>query len=530
MQGYSKHTHLNMKTIIKSLQNCWNYQISKPITGKVIFIATGLMSTVWFLIRVIPKPQRAVYPCMRAAAPVMSGFIIYLLTLSGSLNAFLKAKSNFRKARVLYAFMFLFIALSGLISLIIQKPSEALAKSSVQWIIKPNEPLGEARGINPGRVVWVQDPKVSSWDGKTGFWWDDKVTSQVEADKMMNSALISLTGENTLSKAWKALFVHFNKTKKGKAEGYQDSQKIAIKINMNNNTSHASTNEINASPQVTLALLRTLIRDAQIPQKNITVFDASRFIPDEIFNKCHQEFREVVFVDNTGGEGRVKSTYVEHAIPYSKDNGQLAQGLATCAVDADYLINVALLKGHGGSGVTLCAKNYYGVTSIENNWRKNFHDNFIPDPQGKPVYLTFVDFLGHKDLGEKTMLFLIDGLYGAKLVNGVPSPKWQMKPFNGNWPCSLFGSQDGVAIDAVGLDFLRSEWPDMDDISNSDQYLIEAALANNPPSGTFYDPERDGIKCKSLGVMEHWNNAAEKEYSRNMGKKTGIELVQNVIK
>jgi hypothetical protein len=41
-----------------------------------------------------------------------------------------------------------------------------------------------------------------------------------------------------------------------------------------------------------------------------------------------------------------------------------------------------------------------------------------------------------------------------------------------------------------------------------------------------YDPERDNIKCRSLGVMEHWNNPIEKKYSRNLGKKYGIELVK----
>jgi hypothetical protein len=31
---------------------------------------------------------------------------------------------------------------------------------------------------------------------------------------------------------------------------------------------------------------------------------------------------------------------------------------------------------------------------------------------------------------------------------------------------------------------------------------------------------------RSLGVFEHWNNAAEKKYSRNFGKANGIELFQ----
>ena len=287
--------------------------------------------------------------------------------------------------------------------------------------------------------------------------------------------------------------------------------------------------EINATPQLVLSILKSLVNEAGIPQNNITVFDASRFITDNIFNKCHAIFPDVVFVDNVGGDGRVKSTYVDNAIPYSVDNGKLATGLAACAVEADYLINMALLKGHVGQGVTLCAKNYYGVTSIDNDWRKNAHNNFNPDREGNPQYLTFVDFIAHKDLGDKTMLFLIDGIYGSKLVNGVPAPKWKMEPFNNNWACSLLASQDPVAIDAVGLDFLRCEWPDAPDMAFSDQYLIEAAQADNPPSKVKYDPQRNNAKISSLGVMEHWNNAIEKKYSRNLGKKEGIELVQKSI-
>ena len=127
------------------------------------------------------------------------------------------------------------------------------------------------------------------------------------------------------------------------------------------------------------------------------------------------------------------------------------------------------------------------------------------------------------------MLFLIDGIYGSKLVNGAPGPKWQMPPFNNSWGGSILASQDPVAVDAVGLDFLRTEWPDAPDMAFSDMYLIEASLAGKPPSGTKYDPQRNNTVTGSLGVMEHWNNSREKKYSRNLGKNEGIELVQITI-
>jgi hypothetical protein len=52
-----------------------------------------------------------------------------------------------------------------------------------------------------------------------------------------------------------------------------------------------------------------------------------------------------------------------------------------------------------------------------------------------------------------------------------------MAPFNDAWPSSIFMSLDGVAVDSVGFDFLTSEWPDLVDIANADNYLREAALA-----------------------------------------------------
>ena len=514
-----------MKVIVLRLAIACQAFFRKQVAARIVFLVLGLSSTVWFLIRVIPKPQRAAYPCMRAAAPLMSGFVIYLLAISSTVLSMRKAKSVFRRGRYLLGSLFVVLALVSILLLQGQRAEKAFAAATNQVSLQPNVPVGTARGIFPGRVVWVHDPGVARWDGTNGKWYDDSNVKQDQVFQMVTKALLSITGAASEPEAWKKLFVHFNKTLRGRKAGYTAGEKVVVKINENNTSSHANSDELNASPQMVLALISSLVKEGGVPQEDITIFDASRFITDNIYNKVHGTFPAVVFVDNMGGDGRVKSTYVDNAIPYSADNGKMARGLASCAVDADYLINMALLKGHVGQGVTLCAKNYYGVTCIFNDWHLNAHDNFNQDKTGKPKYMTFVDFLGHKDLGGKTMLFLIDGLYGSKFVNGPPTPKWQMAPFNNDWACSLFASQDGVAIDAVGLDFLRNEFPEAPDMSYSDQYLVEAAMADNPPSKTFYDPEQDKTRLKSLGVMEHWNNAHDKQYSRNLGKDKGIELL-----
>jgi hypothetical protein len=78
---------------------------------KVVFIVTGVASTIWFLIRVIPKPSRAAYPCMRVAAPIMSGFVVYLLTLGGLAVFLKKTRQNFLRSRYINASLFLFASI-----------------------------------------------------------------------------------------------------------------------------------------------------------------------------------------------------------------------------------------------------------------------------------------------------------------------------------------------------------------------------------------------------------------------------------
>lgn len=230
-------------------------------------------------------------------------------------------------------------------------------------------------------------------------------------------------------KAWKALFKNFNQTHGRGNKGYQKGEKIAIKLNMNNAITHRDTIELNSSPFVTLALVRSLVNEAGVAQEDIIVCEPSRAITDSIYNKIHREFPDVVFIDNIGGEGRLKCEYYPEQLKYSVDNGKMARGLAKCVVDADYLINSALLKTHNGPGVTLTAKNWYGATDINLLWRKNAHNGISADKRhGKPSYKTMVDWIGHKDLGQKCLLFLIDGTYGSRDVNGAPSPKWQKAP------------------------------------------------------------------------------------------------------
>jgi hypothetical protein len=215
-----------------------------------------------------------------------------------------------------------------------------------------------------------------------------------------------------------------------------------------------------------------------------------------------------------------------------------------CYAQAEYIINFACLKT-SAVGVTLCAKNHYGSLCripVESDYY-NLHQDLswgagVP---GMGHYRTLVDLLGHSQIGNKTLLNLIDGLWGGYgSLRVVPPQKWNMAPFNGGWPSSLFASQDPVAIDSVGFDFLWAEDDASSDIypyntyhyakvSGGEDYLHEAAQANMPPSETFYEPDGSGEGLDSLGVHEHWNNPIGKFYSRNLGTGNGIELFSVVL-
>ncbi len=308
------------------------------------------------------------------------------------------------------------------------------------------------------------------------------------------------------------MFRDFNKRHGKGSRKYRKGEKIAVKLNMNNAITHHDTIDLNSSPFVTLALVRSLVNDGGVRPADIIVCEPSRAITDSIYDKIHREFPEVVFIDNIGGNGRQKCEYYAKRITYSVDNGKMARGIAKCIADADYVINSALLKTHSGPGVTLTGKNWYGATDIALQWRKNAHNNVSQDERhGKPGYKTFVDFISHPDMGGKCLLFLIDGTYGSRDVNGAPHPKWQKEPFCNDWACSIIASQDALAADAVAMDIIIGEWPEFGSLNYCDEYLREAATIPDPPSGTIY--KRDGKPIeKPLGLMEHWNNSSERLY------------------
>jgi hypothetical protein len=416
--------------------------------------------------------------------------------------------------------------------------------------------LGTGRGIFPGRVVWVHHPEAAHWDGSSGLWWQEQNTSQGAVAEMLSQAIRTQSGQKGDPSAWDALFRHFNQKQGRSGVGYQPGEKIAIKLNLNACEAHNyQKNGSFTAPQLVLSLVKQLVEQAGVPAESITLYDALRYIPDAIYQPLKANgLTGVHCVDWTGGAGREKAERdLSQIVHWSEDVKGSTTYLPTCVTQANYLINLASMKGHNLAGVTLCAKNHFGTIQSDLEGKPtqqapqgaNLHGTIAAHYFGwgegwtwqqRPMntYNALVDLMGHPHLGEKTILFMLDALYVAKNQSAEidANSRWQSAPFNGTWPSSIFVSQDNLAIDSVGLDFLSSEPTILAEADvlppghTAENYLHEAAMLPTPPSGIRYDPVNSGSPLSSLGVHEHWNNASERNYSRNQGASEGIELVK----
>lgn len=521
----------NLRTKLKGIK----------LPPKLVFLFIGITSTIWFLIRVIPKPSRAAYPCMKVAAPFMSSLVIYLLGITGSAFFYkrtlqaLKTK-KYAIALILTPTLVAFISLS-----LIQTPGNSKASTLPLAEVEashPDAPIGEAKGINPGRVAWVYNSEVTNenmTNTSGDYWYEDKNADEEKIQDLLDVGLKSLTGENDASSSWDALFKHYNNSKGNGSTGYTSGEKIFIKVNFTNSCCNGTTHRMDATPQAMTALLKSLIEEAGIPQADITIGDPFRGFKDFHINKCHDLYPNVHYIGPNASAPVEQTVATTDEIVKFSDGNETAR-IAQAFIDAKYFINMPCLKSHNSGGITIAAKNHQGSilhpNDNENNQSAYYMHYALPDKsEGSGKYRHLVDYMGHEQLGGKTLLILVDAIWGGDNWEGNIF-KWQMDPFNDDYPSSLILSQDPVAVEAVCYDILLEEYKDhsSDDaypyMDGVNDYLWQAASEDYWPSGITYDPEGDGTKIGSLGVYEHWNNATTRKYSRNLGSGNGIELIE----
>jgi hypothetical protein len=441
-----------------------------------------------------------------------------------------------------------------------------------------NSPTGEAKGIFPGRVVWVHDPEATNENcvptAVGQAWWMPANNNQLVIDAMVSKAIKSLTGKQNDKDAWDAIFQYHNSTRGKGSVLYNKGEKIFIKINnVSGWGGNFSTKDLSVvangsygisetSPQIILSVLRQLVNTLGVAQSDIYVGDPMRNTYKHCFDMWHAEFPDVHYVshDDYTKLGREKVTASTTAKIFYSDKGKVLRDnvwdvnrlggsvinddyLYTLFEDSEYMLNIPVLKGHKRAGVTMFAKNHFGSHTRAS--AAHLHMGLV-DPieiqhsnsrREYGLYRVQVDMMGSKYLGEKNLFYLMDALWPADQEIGSPK-KFSMKPFNNDWMSSIFASLDPVAIESVGYDFLRTEFTSTRTIQDgagtyvqkpaTDDYLHQASDPSLWAEGIKYDPDNTGVYLKSLGTHEHWNNAVEMLYSRNLGLDTGIELIKHL--
>jgi len=570
-----QNTKFDISKLNGKLGRIRDWMIRHHLPPRLLFVILGIASTIWFLIRVIPKPTRATYPCMTVAAPFMSGFVSYLLAVAGLTVVSRKMKHKVINVRFGATVMLLAGVIVTMAIIPGSNPAELFQEVETRTGPEdgPNQPMGEAKGINPGRVVWVWNPEATNKNfehnslAKYDFYFNPENNNPEVISKMFKDGILKLTGKKDLSKSWDAIFKFFNEKKLNKKKGYTKGEKIFIKINQGQSNwvlskedqkngyviSHMkpegerrvlkNMTPTENGPYVVLELLRELVNEVGVNQEDIYVGDPMNPTYGHNYNAWVKEFPNVKYIDRTSTDfGRTMIKFTEEPLVFYSDK-KAKEKLYDIIKNADYMILLPVLKPHGAAGVSLAAKLNFG--NIGNRSAHHLHYSHVANKrEGNPTntgyhkYRVFVDLMGSKYLGQNTLIWIVEGLFGGGSSEIMGPVKYLMPPFNGGWSNSIFMSLDAVAIESVGYDFLRSEfnsinkhdpinndWEGIANMFGVDDYMHQAADRANWPEGITYDPDNGGKPIQSLGTHEHWNNLNDKQYSRNLKTGQGIELV-----
>jgi hypothetical protein len=304
------------------------------------------------------------------------------------------------------------------------KPGTNIADASKQ----PRTP-DSMPGKFPGRVVLARDPDAWAADAP-----DLKVL-----DRMVERALLSLTGASDIGAAWK--------------EFVSPDDIVGLKVNP------VAGKLLSTSPQIVHVII-TQLEKAGIPRKNIVIWDRREF-----------ELHETGFTDDAFPGVRIKGTerkdaagsfrdaagklyseavidrewyywadveekYDEETYPYMVNEGKHSYFTGICTREVTRIINIPILK-NAGSSVTLCMKNlaYGAITNTARLHKTLWHETCAEVPAFAP-------------LRDKVVLNIVDGVKGCYQGGPGANPQF-ITTFN-----TILAGTDPVAVDRIGYDII----------------------------------------------------------------------------
>jgi hypothetical protein len=305
---------------------------------------------------------------------------------------------------------------------------------------------GERRLAEPyddNKVVRVYDPRVSNYKfaGEAVPW---KTINQAVLGEMLAKALLEISGEKSSGEAWKKLLA-------GTTQAKLSDKRVVVKVNFNNTIRDLHTT-LNNSPALVTTLARSLA-DAGFQQRNICFFDCSRPFP--------QEFKEVVRqnrLEEVALLGKGDALPASDQMIILSDNRGLERGgkpvdkcpIPQCLIDADYLINVHLVKIHM-AGVTGAMKNLFGLQEEV--------ARYMHHPGSKSFERAFhlPDISLNEQIRKRARLNLAEFIFGGHTPDTLD--KFTNEAFfPGGLPASLIVSRSPFYHDTVLRAFVEAEY------------------------------------------------------------------------
>lgn len=314
------------------------------------------------------------------------------------------------------------------------------------------------RGIRSAVARDVESPVVVVKDATAT---DYPSINQPVVQAMMDAGVKALTRRSDLGEAWKSFF-----------PGIDRNSVISIKVNCINSS-------LSSHPEVANTIVNGLTQmdfsGNSFPENNIIIWDRTDW-----------ELSNAGYTLNDGASGvrcfGTNHSGVGYDTSYNMDIGGGISNPSRIITDlCDYMINLAVLKDHGTSGVTFCMKNHYGSVSPVPNHSTRCNP-----------YIPILNQLIRDQLGKREGVFVVDGLFG--IYTGGPGGSPQIV-----WDGLIF-SRDPVACDFEAkyhIDFER--------------YKRGYSLTNAPHIET----------AKSLGVGTYDENRDEVRLIENPGFKMG---------
>ena len=312
--------------------------------------------------------------------------------------------------------------------------------------------MSKNRASNLGKVIHIHSPSVTNWNYDHDDYYGKTQSpgvmgvSQSIVDAMVDRGITELMGfpPSSISDAWLKLI-----------PGYSPGKTVAIKVNFNNSyqsTCSSTTTAIDAIAQPINAVVRGL-NMIGVRNQDIIAYDSIRSFSERVYDELTN--KNIQIHDYNGCFGYA-STWVsndpEAMVNFSPVGGSPPTvRVSASLINASYLINIPILKGHPLAGVTLGFKNHFGSTNNPAGMH-TYVDTTYPQID---QYNALVDLFSNPHIRHKTVLTIGDGIFGSREKHNTPPQPWVT--FNNQSPCSLLFSVDPVSIDCVMHDLLKAE-------------------------------------------------------------------------